>query len=107
MFYTGIDPRTGKKVYVAKSYEEKAMQRALMQYNHPQNRELVIKALKKAGRLDLIGHGENCLISYSAPRRFKNGTAEAVHNGNKTQPTRDARKGKGHEAENKPRNRHK
>ena len=63
MYYTGTDPRTGKHVYVAKSYEEKAMQRALMQYNLPQNRELVIKALKKAGRLDLIGRGPHCLIS--------------------------------------------
>ena len=63
MYYTGTDPRTGKHGYVAKSYEEKAMQRALMQYNLPQNRELVIKALKKAGRLDLIGRGPHCLIS--------------------------------------------
>ena len=64
MFYTGIDPRTGKKVYVAKNPEDKAMQRALMQYNRPENRVLVIKALQKAGRLDLIGKGEKCLVPF-------------------------------------------
>ncbi len=62
MFYTGLDPRDMKSVYVAKTYEEKEMQRALMQYDRPQNRALVIKALKKAGRDDLIGWGAGCLI---------------------------------------------
>ena len=62
MFYTETDPRTGKHVYVAKNPEDKAMQRALMQYNRPENYEMVFKALKKAGRLDLIGRGERCLI---------------------------------------------
>ena len=65
MFYTAIDPRDMSKVFVPRSPEEKAMQRALMQYDRPQNRELVIKALKKAGRSDLIGFGRECLI---APR---------------------------------------
>ena len=62
MFYTGIDPRTGKSVYVARTAEDKAMQRALMQYNKPENRALVVKALQKAGRMDLIGYGEKCLV---------------------------------------------
>lgn len=66
MFYTGIDPRTGKRVYVARSYEDKAMQRALMQYNRPENHAMVVKALKKAGRLNLIGKGPMCLISDSS-----------------------------------------
>ncbi|MCI8540162.1 MAG: YgiQ family radical SAM protein [Erysipelotrichaceae bacterium] len=62
MYYTGLDPRTHKRVYVARTYEEKAMQRALMQFTYPQNYELVAKALRKAGRSDLIGYGPHCLI---------------------------------------------
>lgn len=62
MFYTGLDPRTMKPVFVARSPEEKAMQRALMQYRSPQNRPLVRKALRLAGREDLIGFGRNCLV---------------------------------------------
>jgi len=55
MFYTGLDPYTMQKVYVPKSPHEKAMQRALLQYFRPQNREIVKEALIKAGRRDLIG----------------------------------------------------
>ncbi len=62
MWYTGIDPMTGKTVHVPSDYEEKAMQRALLQYNRPENRELVSRALKKAGRQDLIGNGPKALI---------------------------------------------
>jgi uncharacterized radical SAM protein YgiQ len=67
MFYTELDPYTLKSVYVAKNPEDKAMQRALMQYYVPANKELVIKALKKAGRYDLIGTGSNCLVNESRP----------------------------------------
>ena len=62
MYYTGIDPRTGEKVFVCRNPHEKAMQRALIQYRDPQNYELVKEALLKAGRADLIGFGEKCLI---------------------------------------------
>ena len=62
MYYTGIDPRTGEKVFVCRNPHEKAMQRALIQYRDPQNYELVKEALLKAGRGDLIGFGEKCLI---------------------------------------------
>lgn len=62
MFYTGIDPRTMKAVFVPKDPKEKAMQRALLQYRKPSNRPLVMEALKKAGREDLIGFGPKCLI---------------------------------------------
>ncbi len=62
MFYTGINPLSGKSVYVPKSYEEKKMQRALLQYSKPQNRDTVIAALKKCGREDLIGNGPKCLV---------------------------------------------
>ncbi|WP_295917968.1 YgiQ family radical SAM protein [Anaerovibrio lipolyticus] len=62
MWYSGINPMTGEKVYSAKKPEDKAMQRALMQYWLPRNYDLVKKALEKAKRLDLIGYGPNCLI---------------------------------------------
>ena len=62
MFYTGLDPRTMKEVYVPKSKTEKAMQRALLQYSAPRNYELVHRALVEAGREDLIGFGQRCLI---------------------------------------------
>ncbi len=80
MYYTGMDPRTMKKVYVAKTYEEKAMQRALMQFTYPQNYHLVEKALRQAGREDLIGFQPKCLIKpqnqnqnrrYQAKSRFE------------------------------------
>ncbi|MCY6369547.1 YgiQ family radical SAM protein [Clostridium ganghwense] len=62
MYYTGINPITGEKVYVPKTFEEKSMQRALLQFNKPENYNLVKKALIKAHREDLIGSGKNCLI---------------------------------------------
>ncbi len=62
MYYTGIDPRSMKEVYVAKSFGEKAMQRALLQWKRPEKRQAVIAALKAAGRTDLIGFGPECLI---------------------------------------------
>lgn len=63
MFYTEIDPYTMEKVYVPKTPEEKKMQRTLLQYFKPENKKLVIAALKKAGRYDLIGFGKNCLVT--------------------------------------------
>ena len=62
MYYTGLDPRTMKPVYVPRSPHEKAMQRALIQYRDPKLRPLVYEALEKAGRTDLIGYGPKCLI---------------------------------------------
>ena len=62
MFYTELDPYTMEKVYVPKAPKEKAMQRALLQYFRPQNKEIVLEALKKAGRRDLIGTSPNCLV---------------------------------------------
>lgn len=69
MFYTGIDPYTMEEIFVAKTYEEKQMQRALLQYYNPRNQEIIEKALKKANRYDLIGNGEKCLIRPSAKSR--------------------------------------
>ena len=62
MYYTGVDPRTMKPVYVPKNPHEKAMQRALIQYRNPALYDLVAEALRRAGRTDLIGFGPKCLI---------------------------------------------
>jgi uncharacterized radical SAM protein YgiQ len=68
MYYSGLDPRTMKPVYVPKSPHEKAMQRALIQYRNPANYDLVKEALHKAGRSDLIGFDKKCLIP---PRKIR------------------------------------
>lgn len=68
MYYSGLDPRTMKPVYVPKSAHEKAMQRALIQYRDPKNYDLVKEALHRAGREDLIGFDKKCLIP---PRKLK------------------------------------
>lgn len=62
MYYTGVDPRTMKPVYTPKGTHEKALQRALIQYRDPKNYDLVVEALRKAGREDLIGFDEHCLV---------------------------------------------
>ena len=62
MFYTGINPLDMKPVYVATDYHEKQLQRALLQFNRPQNAPLVREALRKAGRDDLIGYSPDCLV---------------------------------------------
>jgi len=62
MYYTGINPLDMKPVYVCTDYHEKQLQRALLQYNRPENAPLVREALIKAGREDLIGFGEECLV---------------------------------------------
>lgn len=62
MFYTGIDPRNMKKVYIPKDKEIKRLQRALLQYRRKENYSLVKQALKETGREDLIGYNEKCII---------------------------------------------
>ncbi len=70
MFYTGLNPLTMKEVYVPVTPKEKAMQRALLQYKNPENYNMVCEALEKAGRTDLIGYGENCLIKPKKERGY-------------------------------------
>jgi len=62
MYRTGLDPLTGDSVYVARGAHERALQRALLQYKKPENRQLVREALMQLGREDLIGRGPKCLI---------------------------------------------
>ena len=88
MYYTGIDPRNMKEVYVPWSFHEKAMQRSLLQWWLPQNRHLVLEALEKTGRRDLIGYGPNCLIRPDGPGK---GKAPAASTRGKTQ-TKEAPK---------------
>lgn len=73
MFYTELDPYTMEKVYVPKTAEEKAMQRALLQYFKPQNKEIVLSALKKAKRFDLIGTSPKCLVEDNTKKINKGG----------------------------------
>ncbi|MDR2939380.1 MAG: YgiQ family radical SAM protein [Clostridiales bacterium] len=80
MYYTEMDPFTRGKVFVEKNPHNKAIQRALMQYKLPQNHSLVIEGLKQAGREDLIGFSEHCLIK---PRQVKNKNHKSILKGRK------------------------
>ena len=83
MFYTGIDPATLKPIYVARDYEEKQMQRALLQFARPANAPLVRKALKKAGREDLIGFGKECLVRPELPKHYEKTPAKGKNSSNR------------------------
>ena len=87
MYYTEIDPLTMKSVYVPKSFHEKAMQRALLQWKRPELRKLVIEALKEAGRDDLIGFRPECLVrpDYSPEKRGKAHAADKKKEAPKTE----------------------
>ena len=91
MYYTGVDPRDMKPVYVPKNPHEKAMQRALIQYRDPKNYDLVMEALKKCGRMDLVGFDRHCLIR---PRKM---TVSKQGSGSKQSP----RSGQGSDLKNR------
>ena len=106
MYYSGVDPESGETVFVARNPHDKAMQRALMQYRAPRNRKLVLEALQKAGRMDLVGNGPKCLLhteqeqrggargaKRDASRRPKRNTAGGgAHNANRSAAGSGARK---------------
>ena len=101
MFYTGIDPLTMKSVYVATDYHEKQLQRALLQYNRPQNAPLVREALIKLGREDLIGYSPECLVRPEKalqPRNSKpakqQGRASGTKNANRSKQNSQRNKNK-------------
>ena len=98
MYYTELDPRTMEKVYVPKTPHEKAMQRALIQYRNPKNYDLIVEALTKANRTDLIGFDKKCLIRPSYMDREKFGTphrsAKEIQAGKQKQTTGGHQKGK-------------
>ena len=91
MYYTGVDPRDMKPVYVPKNPHEKAMQRALIQYRDPKNYELVLEALHKAGRMDLVGYDRHCLIR---PRREQGSVRQGAKPRTNGQASRGNRKKK-------------
>ena len=76
MWYTGLDPRTMEPVFVPKTPHDKALQRALMQWRKPQNRKLVLEALHRTGREDLIGYGKHCLVRPDRGARSSDGPGE-------------------------------
>lgn len=76
MYYTGLNPNTGERLFVARGGHEKALQRALLQYRRPENYDLVLEALRRAGRSDLIGWNPHCLIRPPRHDRDRNGSRE-------------------------------
>ena len=79
MWYTGLDPMTGEKVWCAKTYEEKLMQRALMQFWLPKNHAIVRKALRLGHREDLIGYGPKCLVRPEKEAPHEQGKGRSMH----------------------------
>ena len=98
MYYTGINPLNMKPVYVVTDYHEKQLQRALLQYNRPQNADLVREALTKAGRTDLIGYGKECLVKPAGhstthnPKKQISNRTKAYDRQNKTAARRSGTK---------------
>ena len=98
MYYTGIDPRDMSEVYVARDPHDKALQRALLQWGRPEKRPLVLEALQKAGRTDLIGYGKHCLIrppaGWKPPEEKKEEKKPTPRRDDKRAERRDERKGR-------------
>lgn len=89
MYYSGVDPESGQSVFVARNPHDKAMQRALMQYRAPRNRKLVLEALQKAGRMDLVGSGPKCLLhNESMEKRHEKKGTQRTNNGDRRQSKR-------------------
>ncbi len=84
MYYTGIDPRTMQPVYVPTDAHDKAMQRALMQWKRPEKRRLVMEALRRTGRTDLIGFGKDCLLR---PERGESARSETERKKERRKPS--------------------
>ena len=97
MYYTGVDPRDGKKVYVCRNPHEKAMQRALIQYRNPKNYDLVHEALVKTGRQDLIGFDRSCLIR----PKTNHGTGKGTDSAQKWNRDKSRKEGAGRQASGK------
>ena len=93
MYYTGINPLTGKKVYVPTTYEEKSEQRALLQFNKPDNANKVRSALIKAGRSDLIGFGGECLVKPERQPHFDKKSDKKSNNKNDQKFDKNGKKG--------------
>ena len=99
MYYTGINPLTGKKVFRTTDYREKQQQRALLQFNRPQNFDKVREALRSCGREDLIGFGPECLVPPERPQGGGQGRPAG-----RTNDSRDRRSDKGRTGNGRGRN---
>ena len=95
MYYTELDPYTMERVFVPKTPLQKAEQRALLQYFKPENKPIVLKALKDCGRTDLIGTGPDCLINVPGyGNRANNQNSKKPHKGNPQKPKAFKAKGR-------------
>jgi len=105
MYFTGLDPFTMKKIYTPTDPREKRLQRALLQYRRPENRELVREALRKCGREDLIGYGGDCLVPPEGKGRGKGspGIPKGTVGKGGSGPNRDAKSKKSSNASKKGR----
>ena len=92
MYYTGLDPRTMKPIYVPKTPHEKELQRALLQWKRPEKRRLVLEALHREGREDLIGYGPDCLLRPNHPGKPQ--AAQAAQSGKPGKPGKTQGRGK-------------
>lgn len=97
MYYTGLDPYTMQEVYVAKTPHDKALQRALLQYFNPKNKELVEEALRKAKRFDLIGNSDKCLVKPSLNTNQRQNSQRSQQNNHNKNSKNQRYKGKRYE----------
>ena len=81
MYYAGVNPLTGKKIYCPTDYHEKQLQRALLQFNRPDNAPLVREALHRCHREDLIGYGKDCLVRPADARNAPKGVHDVRRGG--------------------------
>jgi uncharacterized radical SAM protein YgiQ len=103
MYHTGLDPFSGKPVYVAKGGRERRLQRALLHYYQPENYRDVRAALEEAGREDLIGGGPECLIPDRPPKIADQRTKKGRSQGETTPGYRPHRKSANRHQTNKGR----
>ncbi len=81
IYHTGIDPFTGKEIYVARGDREKRQQKALLLAHQPMARQLVREALRACGRQDAA----NILIGEPSGEFLKQKSLKTVHKlGNKS-----------------------
>ncbi len=95
MFYSGFNPENMKRVESQLSSHNKALQRALLQYKKPQNKELVREALILCGREDLIGRGDKCLISGSVSKVKKENKPKSAYSQNNRNKNKNKNRKKG------------
>ena len=101
MYHTGLNPLTMKPVYVVTDYHEKQLQRALLQYNRPQNADMVREALTKAGRTDLIGYGKECLVKPAAQSTVRHGANHSAKSSYETKKSGKQKSGSNKTAKTK------